>query len=84
MNPGQRAVIDFLSDRLSRSTDGAQTQALTELMSLAAARRVVLEQLRRDAQLKAWLQIWLYVHLPVTFGLLTALIAHVLSVFLYW
>jgi hypothetical protein len=84
MNPGQRAVIDFLSDRLSRSTDGEQTQALTELMSLAAARRVLLEQLRRDAQLKAWLQIWLYVHLPVTFGLLAALIAHVISVFLYW
>lgn len=84
MNPGQRAVIDFLSDRLSRSTDGAQTQALTELMSLAAARRVLLEQLRRDAQLKAWLQIWLYVHVPVTFGLLAALLTHVISVFLYW
>ena len=84
MNSDQRAVIGFLSDRLSRSTEGAQTQALTELMSLASARRAVLEQLRRDAQLKAWLQIWLYVHVPVTFGLLAALIAHVVSVFLYW
>jgi hypothetical protein len=26
----------------------------------------------------------LYVHVPVTFGLLGSLIAHVVSVFLYW
>ena len=83
-NPGQSAVISFLSDRLSRSTEGQQTQALTELMSLATARRTVLEQLRRDAQLKAWLEVWLFVHVPVTFGLLAALLAHVVSVFLYW
>jgi hypothetical protein len=83
-NSDQRAVIGFLSDRLSRSTEGAQTQAVSELLSLATARRAVLEQLRRDAQLKAWLQIWLYVHVPATCGLLAALIAHVLSVFLYW
>jgi hypothetical protein len=83
-NPDQRAVLSFLSDRLSRSTESEQTQALTELISLMTARRSVLQQLCRDAQLKAWLEIWLYAHVPLSIGLLAALAAHVLSVFLYW
>jgi hypothetical protein len=83
-NDRQRAVLSFLSGRLARSADGAQTQALSELTSLATARRAVLEQLRHHARLKAWLQIWLYVHVPLTCALLAALIAHVVAVFLYW
>jgi hypothetical protein len=83
-NDRQRAVLGFLSARLAQSTEGAQTQSLTELTSLATARRAVLEQLRLHARLKAWLQIWLYVHVPLTCALLAALIAHVIAVFLYW
>jgi hypothetical protein len=35
-------------------------------------------------QTKALLQIWLYVHVPLTIALLAALTAHVVSVFYYW
>ena len=34
--------------------------------------------------MKTQLEIWLYLHVPATFALLAALIAHILSVFLYW
>jgi hypothetical protein len=44
----------------------------------------LLRRLQQDARLRGWLSIWLYVHVPVTFGLLGSLIAHVVSVFLYW
>ena len=83
-NSGQSALLTFLSERLARSSDGALSRGLAELLSLTTARRVVLERLRRDAQIKAWLEIWLHVHVPLTFAMLAALIAHVVSVFLYW
>jgi len=83
-NPEQRAVLEWLADRLSRSTDGTLTQQIGELMSLVSTRKLLLRKLTRDAQIRAWLEIWLYVHVPLSFGLLAALIAHVVAVFLYW
>ena len=83
-NPEQVAVLDWLGQRLATSSDGSRSRKLQELLSLVGARRTLLGRLRRDAQLKAWLEIWLYVHVPLSFGLLAALLAHVLAVFIYW
>jgi len=30
------------------------------------------------------LEIWLYIHVPLTIALIAALTAHVISVFFYW
>ena len=38
-------------------------------------------RLRRDIRFKALMDIWLYLHVPLTFALLAALIAHIVSVF---
>ena len=43
-----------------------------------------LEQIRRQMRLKALLEVWLYVHIPLTVMLLAALTAHIVSVFYYW
>lgn len=83
-NPEQAALLDWLGQRLAASADGTLSRQLQELLSLVGARRTLLARLRRDAQLKAWLDVWLYVHVPLSFGLLAALIAHVLAVFIYW
>ena len=83
-NPNQARMLEWLSARLSASDDAARTRILTDLVSLIGARRVLLRRLQQDARLRGWLSIWLYVHVPVTFGLLGSLIAHVVSVFLYW
>jgi hypothetical protein len=83
-NADQGALLDWLGAELARSTASEPTQLIGEMISLVAARRVVLRRLRRDAQLRAWLEIWLYLHVPVTLALLAALMAHVVSVFLYW
>ena len=34
--------------------------------------------------IKALLEVWLYVHVPLTFALIAALTAHIVSVFFYW
>lgn len=83
-NPAQSALLDWLGQRLAASGDGGLSRQLQELLSLIGARRTLLARLLRDAQLKAWLEVWLYVHVPLSFGLLAALIAHVLAVFIYW
>ena len=44
----------------------------------------LLARLRRDISYKAMMDIWLYLHVPLTFALLAALTAHVISVFFYW
>ena len=83
-NPGQVRMLEWLSARLSASDDAGRTRTLTDLVSLIGARRALLRRLQQDSRLRGWLSIWLYLHVPVSFGLLGSLIAHVVSVFLYW
>jgi hypothetical protein len=84
VNADQGPMLDWLGAELARSDDGDRTRAIGELISLVSARRVVLKRLRRDAQIRGWLDVWLYFHVPLSLALLGALIAHVVSVFAYW
>jgi hypothetical protein len=83
-NAGQERMLDWLSGHLSRSTDPERSRLINDLLSIVGARRMLLRRLQRDARMRGWLEAWLYLHVPVTFGLLGTLIAHVVSVFLYW
>lgn len=83
-NPDQSRVLEWLAAEQARSNDGERTRAVGELISLVSARRVLLKRLRRDAQIRGWLEVWLYIHVPASLGLIGALIAHVVSVFFYW
>jgi hypothetical protein len=68
--------------------DASEADAPAELEDVRRRVRVLLdqkaallEQVRRDMSYKAMMDIWLYVHVPFTFALLAALIAHIISVF---
>lgn len=52
--------------------------------ALLVRKEALLARMRKHLRLKALLQIWLYVHVPMTFALLAALSAHIVSVFFYW
>jgi len=69
---------------LASSKGGAITLRLQELVSLSAKRKNLLNTIRKDIKLQAKMQLWLYFHVPMTFALLMALTAHIISVFLYW
>ncbi len=58
--------------------------ALRQILFLLERKDAGLAQARRHIAMKTRLEIWLYVHVPITIALLAALIAHVLSVFIYW
>ena len=62
----------------------ADTPAEQRVLSLLAKRRAQLEQIRQQLRLRAMLEVWLFVHVPLTIALLGALTAHIVSVFYYW
>jgi len=84
-NKDQALVIDVLANRLSQlSGGGDEAGAVQGLIANFAAKQTLLRRVRRDVQIRAILKIWLYIHVPVSFGLLAALITHVIVVFFYW
>lgn len=74
--------------RTSRALDElssvAGDPAQGKVLSLLRKRMAQLDQIRRQLRLRAMLEVWLYIHVPVTIALLGALIAHIVSVFYYW
>ena len=59
-------------------------QRLSLIVSLLERKEAALGQARRHIRTRALLEIWLYVHVPITFALIAALSAHIVSVFYYW
>lgn len=72
-----------LSDRIDAAPEG-QKQAIMAAMKLLERKEAVLARIRQQTRIRALLEVWLYVHVPVTFALLAALAAHIVSVFFYW
>ncbi len=57
---------------------------LERIDALLEKKEAMLARVRRHLRIRALLEIWLYVHVPVTFALIAALSAHIISVFFYW
>jgi len=55
-----------------------------QLLSEMTRKSTLIDRVRRDMRFRALMRIWLYMHVPLSFALLAALIAHILSVFYYW
>jgi hypothetical protein len=83
-NSGQAALLDYLAARVPQARRREESAALQALLGLAAQRARALAVLRESVALQARLQLWLYLHIPFTVGLVGALVVHVLVVFLYW
>ncbi len=72
-----------LRGRLATST-GAQQDALDAVVKLLDRKGAALARIRQHMRIRGLLEVWLYVHVPVTFALIAALAAHIISVFFYW
>ena len=83
-NPGQEAALDWLASEQSRATDADSAAKIGELSALLRNKRQLLRQIGEDMRLQARMEIWLYFHVPLTAALLVALVAHIITVFLYW
>lgn len=83
-HPDQQLAIDYVANLIPRAEKAAEVVALEELLSVLCRRQTILRRLRRDIRLQGWLQIWLYVHVPMTIALIGALIVHIITTFFYW
>jgi hypothetical protein len=78
--PTMFAMVDFLA---GRAVD-KQSEALRKLIDMISRKKGLATRVARDIQYQAMMEIWLYIHVPLSFALLAALIGHIVSSFFYW
>lgn len=72
--------------KTAQALRGMSTASETEsrVAALLEKRREQLAQIRGQLRIRAMLEVWLFIHIPLTIALIAALTAHVISVFYYW
>lgn len=94
-DPFAGGIVARLSGRYASCATGAALAALSassssdaeargKVIGLLKQKQAALARLRAHLRIRALLEIWLYVHVPLTFALIAALSAHIISVFFYW
>ncbi len=83
-NPDQAPVIELVSKQIPRAEKIEEVAALQDLLVILCRRQTVIQRLRTDVRLQAWLHAWLYLHVPLTAATLAALVVHILVTFVYW
>jgi hypothetical protein len=76
-------AIRLLRQRAATAV-GPEEDALESVVKLLERKSAALSRIREHMRVRAMLEIWLYIHVPVTFALIAALAAHIVSVFFYW
>jgi hypothetical protein len=79
-----RAVAAITQKVMAGLRTGSAEERLQQIQFLLERKEAALAQARRHIRMKTQLELWLYIHVPVTVALLAALLAHIISVFLYW
>ena len=69
---------------MAGNVGAADVKIVNQLVSRLTRKSELLDRARRDVRFRAMMRIWLYIHVPITFALIAALITHIISVFFYW
>lgn len=76
-------IIVLTESRIMMSERDPAVERLKQLLELLTRRNDLAARVNHDVRMHARLQIWLYLHVPLTGALLAALTAHIVAVFLY-
>ena len=79
-----RVARDNLLKSSMLNLSAAQTKAHEQLVGEMSRIVTLTDRVRRDLKFRALMQVWLYFHVPLSFALLAALTAHIISVFYFW
>ncbi len=79
-----RLARDALLKMSAKGFSGDQARAHEQLVTEMTRVCALGDRVRRDLRFRALMQVWLYFHVPLSFALLAALTAHVISVFYFW
>ena len=80
---GNRRALQIMRGRLAEA-GGREEATVEHVVTLLERKAAALQRIRNYVQRRALLEIWLYIHVPLTVVLIVALVAHVVSVFFYW
>lgn len=61
-----------------------QPKLMRDLYSVLLNKEKLVSKARNEIMLKARLEGWLYLHVPLSIALLAALMAHIVAIFFYW
>ncbi|MEL7462549.1 MAG: hypothetical protein AAFN79_00680 [Pseudomonadota bacterium] len=75
---------DIAREQAASLIDPDQQSVATEMVSTLSRKAEIASRLRKDLSFKAMMDVWLWLHVPMTLGLIASLAAHVLIVFFYW
>lgn len=81
-NCGTRAALAAVRAHERRAE--AEFDPYDRVEVLLERKRSALSRIRKHLRLKGLLEVWLYIHVPLTFALIAALFVHIVSVFYYW
>ena len=76
-------AVRELRARIATAT-GPDEDALRGVVQLLERKAAALARIRKAMRIRALLEVWLFVHVPITFALIAALVVHIISVFFYW
>lgn len=82
-NSQQTAALQWLTKELAKNRDKARGKALKDAIDAITYRETLLERIRQHIRIKAKLKLWLLFHVPLSLGLVAALLAHVVAVTAY-
>jgi hypothetical protein len=71
-------------DAIADDVPAALEEAWSQVRVLLDEKSSLLTRVRRDVSYKAMIDFWLLLHVPLSFMLLAALFAHIVSVFFLW
>ena len=77
-----QTALRFLREEM-RNSDRHTRDAILDTISVLERKNSLLLRINKHVQYRAFLEVWLYFHIPLTFALLAALTAHIVSVFFY-
>jgi hypothetical protein len=79
-NCGTTDAIALLQSR-TEAVPEAHEDTWRQVRAKLEEKTIIVARLRRDIRYKAMVDIWLYLHVPLSFALIAALTAHVVSIF---
>jgi hypothetical protein len=83
-HPVYDALMYTVADHMAHENDDALRDIMRRILELWGRRNALLKRLRDTVRYQTLMELWLYFHIPLSFALLATLIAHIVSVFLYW
>ncbi|MDP1526231.1 MAG: hypothetical protein Q8M20_10510 [Rhodocyclaceae bacterium] len=79
-----KLAVERLRELGKELVDGDQPRLIRDLYTVLLQKQRLVDMVRKEISLNARMRFWLYLHAPLSIALLAALLAHILTILIYW